>query len=93
VVATISFALRAVDAFPPDVVLIGPTCPGVEADTVAAQVRRQPAGKRAFVVAVTEHPAERSPHCAEEATDLRLPPPVGPSYLRGLLRRLQRILG
>jgi two-component system, OmpR family, response regulator len=86
-------ALPAVQASPPDVVLLDIGLPKMNGWVVAKQIREQTALKRPFLVAISGYGAEADRLRSQEAgMDLHLVKPVDPVELLKLLRRFRRII-
>jgi two-component system OmpR family response regulator len=86
-------ALRAVQASPPDVVLLDIGLPKMDGWEVARQIHEQAALKMPFLVAVSGYGTEADRRRSKEAgIDLHLVKPVDPVELLKLLRRCQRFL-
>jgi CheY-like chemotaxis protein len=88
-----SSALQLAQADPPDVVLLEIRLPGMDGWEVARRLPQQAAGKKPFCIAITSYATEADRRRSEEAgIDLHLEKPVDLDFLRGLLRRFQRII-
>jgi len=85
-------AVEAVEADPPDVVLLDIGLPGMNGWEVAERLRKSD-GKRPVVVAVTARGADEDrERSAEVGVDLHLVKPVEPLALTSLLNRLRIIM-
>jgi CheY-like chemotaxis protein len=86
-------ACRAVQASPPDVVLLDIGLPKMNGWVVAKQIREQSVGKRPLLVAITGYGMEADRLRSEEAgIDLHLLKPVDPEQLKNLLDQFQSIV-
>jgi two-component system, OmpR family, response regulator len=86
-------ALDAVQARPPDVVLLDIGLPGLDGWEVSRRLPGDPAGKRPLLIALTGLGREADRRRSEEAgIDLHLLKPVDPGWLRGLLQRFQSVV-
>ena len=86
-------AFRAVQASPPDVVLLDIGLPKMDGWLVAKQIREHGAMKRPFLVAISGYGTEADRVRSQEAgMDLHLVKPVDPAELLKLLMRFQRVV-
>jgi CheY-like chemotaxis protein len=87
-------ACRALQASPPDVVLLDIGLPKMDGWEVAKWIREQSVWKRPLLVAITGYGEDADRLRSEEAgIDLHLVKPVDPEALHKLLSRFQNILG
>jgi two-component system CheB/CheR fusion protein len=86
-------ALRAMQANPPDVVLLDIGLPKMNGWQVAKYIREQCTYKRPLIIAVTGYGSPADQLRSQEAgIDFHLVKPVDPEELRHILSRFQRIV-
>jgi two-component system, OmpR family, response regulator len=86
-------AVQAVQASPPDVILLDIGLPKMDGWLVAKQIREQTTWKRPLLVAISGYGTEADRRRSKEAgIDLHLVKPVDPVELLKLLRRCRRFL-
>jgi two-component system CheB/CheR fusion protein len=86
-------ACRAVQASPPDVVLLDIGLPQMNGWEVAKQIREECSWKRPLIVAITGYGMDSDSVRSEQAgIDLHLVKPVDPEELHKLLSRFQGIV-
>lgn len=88
-------ALRAIEADPPDAVLLDIGMPGMDGWELARQVaaRAGPTERQPFLIAVTGYGAEGDRENSQGVgIDLHLVKPVDPAVLVGMLRRFEQVL-
>ncbi|HEX5272014.1 MAG TPA: response regulator [Gemmataceae bacterium] len=87
-----SSALEAVASHDPDVLLMDRGLPGTGGHDFAKRLRSRNAVKSPLLIEMGGPDAAwRRP--ADTGIDLHLAKPIEPSFLRGLLRRFQRVVG
>ena len=85
-------ALRAVQADPPDVVLLDIGMPGMDGWQLAEQIREQKNIKTPFLIAITGFGTMADQlHSKESGIDVHLVKPVDPELLRRILVRFQTV--
>jgi two-component system, OmpR family, response regulator len=85
-------ALRAVEAYDPDVLLLDEGVPGLDDREFARRLKRRNVFKAPLLIEM----GGRGDDCRQAANtgvDLHLPKPVDPVFLLDLLRRFQRVVG
>jgi CheY-like chemotaxis protein len=86
-------AFRAVQASPPDVVLLDIGLPKMDGWLVAKQIRKNCNGKRPLIVAVSGYGTQADKLRSQEAgIDLHLLKPVAPAELEDLLKQLEGVV-
>jgi CheY-like chemotaxis protein len=86
-------ALRAVQAKPPDVVLLDLGVANLEGWRLAKQIKEQSKARRPFLIAVTSYGPLADPEYSQESgIDLQLVKPVDPVALEQILRRFQTVV-
>jgi CheY-like chemotaxis protein len=86
-------ALKALDDFAPDVVLLDIGLPGLDGWEVARQIMEPPRRKRPFLIAITGYGQDDDRRrSAEAGIDLHLVKPVDPLELQEILREFQATL-
>ena len=86
-------ALRAVQASPPDVVLLDIGLPKMDGWLVAKQIREQTSWKRPLLVAISGYGTQADRLRSQEAgIDLHLVKPVEPDTLAHVLERFESIV-
>jgi CheY-like chemotaxis protein len=87
-------ALRAVQANPPDVVLLDIGLPKMSGWQVARQIHEQCVWKRPLIIAITGYGMDRDRLRSQQAgIDLHFVKPVDPEQLKRVLDRFQSIVG
>jgi CheY-like chemotaxis protein len=86
-------ALRAVQADPPDVVLLDIGMPGMDGWQLAEQIRGQKNMKTPFLIAITGYGTMADQlHSTESGIDLHLVKPVDPELLRRILVKFRTVI-
>src|SRR5262249_47885283 len=84
-------ALEIVEKTKPDVVLLDIGIPGMDGFEIARRLRRTPAGKKAYLAALTDYTQEQHLAAAREAGfDQQLTKPVDIEVLNQLIERVAR---
>jgi CheY-like chemotaxis protein len=87
-------AVQAVQANPPDVVLLDLALPKMDGWQVAQQIRQNQDGKRPLIIVVSGYGTDADKLRSQEAgIDLHLIKPVDPAELEDLLKRFRQIIG
>ncbi len=86
--------LQAVQASPPDVILLDLALPKMDGWKVAQQIRLHRNGKRPLIIAMSVYGDHESRlRSSEVGINLHLVKPVDPAELEDLLKRFRRVIG